>query len=278
MERYLQMNTIHDECENENYKITHTVYKPSFRELVSSEFSGQIEGDIITVLRDKKKREIVMSDSIMEKRTNLDFISKANGDVLIGGLGLGMIVLAIQDNPNIKSIIVVELDETLKDLVMIGLKDKFNHKVEIVISDINDFIPPIKYDTIYCDIWNDISGDNWEEMKRLSGKYQLVLNQDGWINHWRKLDTAMKTDDDNKFTYLSEDESISVVINSLRDSYALLDYDEYLEQGFDEDKLLTTLDEKIFCCADCNYWHDIVLMNEDDCERVCDDCMEDREC
>ena len=51
--------------------------------------------------------ECVMSDTSMEKRTNMDFCCNAYGDVLVGGLGIGMIILAIQDKPEVKSITVI---------------------------------------------------------------------------------------------------------------------------------------------------------------------------
>ena len=38
----------------------------------------------------------------------MDFCCYAHGDMLIGGLGIGMIILAIQDNPEVKSITVIE--------------------------------------------------------------------------------------------------------------------------------------------------------------------------
>jgi spermidine synthase len=159
--------------------------------LIDAEYRGQKEGDVITVLHDKKKREIVMSDSVMEKRTNLDFIEDANGDVLIAGLGLGMIVLAIQDKKDVDNITIVEIDNNLKNLVMQGLKEKLSDKVEIVICDINEFEPKKKYDSVYCDIWNNIDSDNWVEMKKLTRKFKKFVNRDNeraFLNHWRKKD------------------------------------------------------------------------------------------
>lgn len=191
MEKYTEMHTVHSECENERYSIRQKTYKPTFRELISAEYAGQKEGDIITVLFDKEKKEIVMSDSMMEKRTNIDFVNEANGDVLIAGLGLGMIVLAIQDNPKVKSITVVEIDSKLKELSMQGLGKFLNEKVNIVIEDINNFTPTKKYDVVYCDIWNNIDGENWEEMKSLTKKFKYFVNRDNdsaFLDHWRKKD------------------------------------------------------------------------------------------
>lgn len=52
--------------------------------------------------------QIVMSNTHMERWTNMNFCTHAHGDVLIGGLGIGLIILAIQDNPEVHSITVIE--------------------------------------------------------------------------------------------------------------------------------------------------------------------------
>lgn len=187
------MYTIHNPIENEKYTIAHRVFKETYFTMTDPEFSGQIDGDIITVLYDKTKKEVVMSDSVMEKKTNADFIDNANGHVLVAGLGLGMIILAIQDKPEVESITVVEISQDLFDISMIGLKEHLNSKVKIVISDIHDFISLKKYDTIYCDIWNDVSGDNYNEMFDLRVRFQGNQNKDNkklYVSNWRELDTC----------------------------------------------------------------------------------------
>mgnify|MGYP000786328328 FL=1 len=42
-----------------------------------------------------------MSDTPMEKETNRDFVHNAHGNVLIGGLGIGLIILAIQNKEDV---------------------------------------------------------------------------------------------------------------------------------------------------------------------------------
>lgn len=59
--------------------------------------------------------DCVMSNTNMEKRTNMDFCCNAHGDVLIGGLGIGMIILAIQDKSEVKSITVIEKNQEVID-------------------------------------------------------------------------------------------------------------------------------------------------------------------
>ena len=43
------------------------------------------------------KYDCVMSNTSMEKRTNREIIDIANGDVFVAGLGIGLIILPIQE-------------------------------------------------------------------------------------------------------------------------------------------------------------------------------------
>lgn len=120
--------------------------------------------------------DILMSNTPMEINTNSEFARCANGDVLIGGLGLGMIVLWIQDNPKIKSITVLEKSQEVIDLVKPQLP--LNEKVSIIQADVFDWIPPKdkRFDTIYLDIWSGINSDIYnEEMKPLKARYRKWL-------------------------------------------------------------------------------------------------------
>ena len=191
------MHEIYDDVENEFYKV-HTVHASKGNPW-DEEYRGQKEQEVV-VLRDLKKREIVMSDSWMEQKSNIDLVRQANGHVLIGGLGIGMVILALQDKPEVVSVTVVEIDQNLYDTVMPQLKPHLNDKVKIVIQDIHNFIPDRKYDVIYCDIWNDISSDNWDEMKDLTKKFKYQVNRDNpkcLLDHWRKDRTRQLVAEDN---------------------------------------------------------------------------------
>lgn len=130
---------------------------------------------------------VVMSNTDMEIQTNEYIISVANGHVLIGGLGLGMIVLPIQEKDDVKSITVVESNKDVIDLVTKYLP--LNDKVTIVHGDIFKYAPTQKFDTIYCDIWTNITADNWPEMKTLTNKFMRHVNRENprhILTHWRK--------------------------------------------------------------------------------------------
>ena len=117
---------------------------------------------------------VVMSDTDMEKRTNANFVRNAHGNVLIGGLGIGLILLAIQDKPEVEKIVVVEKHREVIDLV----KDQLplNGKVEVVNADVWEYTPEEKFNTIYMDIWNYINTDVYRDsMKPLIVRYKKFL-------------------------------------------------------------------------------------------------------
>ena len=120
--------------------------------------------------------QTLMSDTDMEKRTNREFVMQAHGDVLIGGLGLGMIILAIQDFPEIKSITVIEKYREVIELV--GNQLPLNEKVKIINADVFNWKPEKgkKYNCIYMDIWPYINEDVYKkEMVPLTRKYSRYL-------------------------------------------------------------------------------------------------------
>lgn len=139
-----------------------------------------------------KGHGLMMSDTHMEIDTNWEFIKRAHGDVLIAGLGLGIIVLSVQDKPEVGHITVVEkypeVAELILDRVPINM-DKFS----LIIADIFDISFPKerKFDVIYFDIWDDVCADNNKEMVKLHRKFWRYLdrgNPHRWMSSWRKDD------------------------------------------------------------------------------------------
>lgn len=140
--------------------------------------------------------EIVMSDTQMEKRTNSAFVIHAHGDVLIGGLGIGMIIMAIQDKAEVSSITVIEKYQEVIDMVASQLP--LNDKVRIIKDDAFTWKPAKgqRFDCIYMDIWNYINSDVYqEEMKPLKRKYGHYLKplsespnrfNDCWAEYYAK--------------------------------------------------------------------------------------------
>jgi hypothetical protein len=142
----------------------------------------------------KKGEGVMMSDTPMERNTNRGFIAKANGDVLIFGLGLGLIILPLLNKENVKSITVVELYQDLIDVVspILRLNDP-KCKLKIIQGDCfeahNIIDKTKKFDCIYGDIWIGINTDNYEEMKTLTKNWKNRINRENhnsFIDHWMK--------------------------------------------------------------------------------------------
>ena len=124
-------------------------------------------------VRLKINGHVIMSDTPMEWRTNRECIYYAHGDVLIGGLGIGMIIMAIQDKESVKSITIVEKNPD----VIAAVKDQLplNNKVRVIEGDVFTYVPDRKYDCVYMDIWGDVSEDTYPEMQKLKRKYGHYL-------------------------------------------------------------------------------------------------------
>jgi hypothetical protein len=180
------------EGESENFKIEHFELSEEFvrRERFRGALAGGaayqevydlVAGEYVRLI-DKRSNSIVMSDTPMELNTNREFIENAKGDILIGGLGMGLIVMSIQNKKEVKSITIVEKEKEVIDL----MKDfPFNKKVKIIEADIFTYTPEQTFDYLYFDIWYTISADNYEEMKTLNKRYKKFKKVDGVMDSWR---------------------------------------------------------------------------------------------
>jgi hypothetical protein len=116
----------------------------------------------------------IMSDTPMEYRENDEFIRSCFGDVLIGGLGIGMVLMEIQDKECVNTITVIENSQDVIDIVAPQLP--LNDKVTIICDDVFTYEPTETYDTIYLDIWDHINSVIYErEMMPLNEKYRDYL-------------------------------------------------------------------------------------------------------
>lgn len=132
----------------------------------------------------------MMSDTDMELRTNYAAVRRAKGDVLIGGLGLGMIVLPILQKPDVTSVTVVELLPEVIALVQPPIVTAANgtgSKLTVHQGDIFTWRPTTQgrqFDAIYFDIWEGLCTDNVDEMKRLHLAFRRYLRKGGWVTSW----------------------------------------------------------------------------------------------
>ena len=131
---------------------------------------------------------LMMSDTHMERRTNEAFVSKAHGDVMIAGLGIGLILNALEDkvkSGEVKSITVYEKYQDVIDLVL----PKYKHlPIKVICKDILEYRPEKgeTYDTIYFDIWPCITDDNLSQIKILHNRWKFRKREGAYMDSWMK--------------------------------------------------------------------------------------------
>ena len=137
-----------------------------------------------------------MTDTPMERRTNLEFMRKAHGDILLGGLGIGMIIaplLCKEIGDKVDSIRVVESSLDVIKLVKPHL-DKLdkNGKLEVIKGDVLEYWTDDRFNVVYFDIWPEISWESIPEMSKLHRRWAHRMDKsdpDRWLTSWRHKDS-----------------------------------------------------------------------------------------
>lgn len=113
----------------------------------------------------------MMSDTPAEMLDHAPFVRAAHGDILITGLGIGLVIENLLVKANVKSITVVERSEDVIKLVAPHYA-KRKIPVNIVNEDAFQFHTQQKFDYCWHDIWPAIDGDNLSEMRKLKRLYK----------------------------------------------------------------------------------------------------------
>ncbi|MBN2075906.1 MAG: class I SAM-dependent methyltransferase, partial [Dehalococcoidales bacterium] len=100
-----------------------------------------------------------MTDNPFEVESSLGAIEGARGDVLIGGLGIGLLPTLMKDK--VDSIDIVELNQEVIDLVFHQVATE---KTQIIHDDICHYLTSTgkRYDFICVDIWSDTFLPMWD--------------------------------------------------------------------------------------------------------------------
>lgn len=123
--------------------------------------------------------KIIMSNTPAEVNDHYKFIQKAQGKVLIGGLGLGMVLKCLLDKNDVTKVVVVEQSPDVIKLVASSYTN--DPRVEIVNESIFEYKPNEHFDCAWFDIWDDISGEEYPEMKKLHRRFGRHV---GWSDSW----------------------------------------------------------------------------------------------
>ena len=130
-----------------------------------------------------------MSNTPMEQITHIKAINNARGNILVAGLGLGMYLYNIKDKKNIESITVVEYSDEV--IQMVGKYFKEYDKIKIIKDNIFDYIPNIKYDFAFFDIWSDISEENRKDFQILKEKFSEIKEIICWSEDILDIDKTL---------------------------------------------------------------------------------------
>lgn len=135
--------------------------------------------------------ELMMSDTDMEKDSNYEVVQKAHGDVMLAGLGIGLLLHNLRDKVQkgiVSSITVYEKSQDVINLVSPYYRDIPN--LRIVCQDILTYKPRKDecYDCIYFDIWPTIDYEcNLPEIRALHNRWKFhKKNKEAYMNSWMK--------------------------------------------------------------------------------------------
>tara|TARA_R100001530_G_C4307705_1_gene152162 strand:+ start:51 stop:539 length:489 start_codon:yes stop_codon:yes gene_type:complete len=104
--------------------------KDAFSFNISNMFQRSIEPGTYTKL--VATNRLIMSDTPAEISDHLEIIYQAKGNVLINGLGIGMVVIVCARKKEVKKIIVNEISEDVIKLVAPFLKFKKKYRLTIL--------------------------------------------------------------------------------------------------------------------------------------------------
>jgi len=148
------------------------------------------------------KDGLQMTDTDHEQRSCSDIVRAAKGDVLIGGLGLGCILVPIFRAGGAKSVTVVESDPDVISLIKPHLRPHANGtRFEVVEADVFDWKPEKgqKFDAIWFDIWPTVCVDNLPSMAKLHqrGKY-WKRTKDSFMDSWKRWELRQMRREDQR--------------------------------------------------------------------------------
>lgn len=133
---------------------------------------------------------VMMSDTPMERYTNQEILNNAKGNILIAGLGIGMLPAALAQKEDVKSITIIEYNQDIIDIVSELIKKNVPNadKIHVIKGDAWEFPKTYtgpKFDWFYADIWANFPNeerdyDMFEEMFSLYEPILTMPRTNGW--------------------------------------------------------------------------------------------------
>lgn len=128
------------------------------------------------------ENRLMMTDAEFERATNTKVIQRAKGNVLIAGLGIGLILDPIIDKAS--SVTVIEKNADVIKIVAPAFPS-----VNVIHADIFDWRPKrnSRYDVIYFDIWPEIYRGDLKQALQLQKKFARYLKKGGYMASWCEI-------------------------------------------------------------------------------------------
>jgi hypothetical protein len=154
-----------------------------------------------TYTRLKKGNEVFMTDLYDEWWTQRIAIEQARmrgGDVLITGLGLGLVVASILEPPGarVERVVVIERSADVIGLVAPPLESRYDGRIEVINADAFEWLPPTgqRFSVAWHDIWpNPHQPGVLAQAERLECRYAPCCAWQGnWVREYRAAEDVEK--------------------------------------------------------------------------------------
>ena len=149
----------------------------------------------------KENNEVFMTDLYDEWWTQRSAIAEARtrgGDVLITGLGLGLVVMSVLQSPGtrVRRVVVVERSAEVIELVAAHLQQRYGDRVEIVNADAFTWQPPHgqRFSVGWHDIWpNPHERGVMKQAAELERRFAPLCDWQGnWVRAYRDTEDAAR--------------------------------------------------------------------------------------
>jgi hypothetical protein len=127
--------------------------------------------------------DVWMSDTPAELEDHIEIVDHVyhyGGYVLILGLGLGVVVQAVLDMPQVEGCTVVEISPDVIKLVAPTYQRRYGKRFNVIQADALAWEPDHLYSAVWADIWPTLSSSNLTQVAKLRRRYK----NHGWFGAW----------------------------------------------------------------------------------------------
>lgn len=132
-------------------------------------------------------RTIVMSDTPSEIHDHWEPVYEAKGRVFIAGLGIGVVLQAVLDKPEVKHVTVLELSEQVIRLVAPHYLERYgSERLTVLQGDVFAYTPPRgthkdPFDIAWFDIWDTKNSGNLADFTKIKRRWSRWAK---WRGFW----------------------------------------------------------------------------------------------